>query len=261
LHDRKCEDCDKKGRGFGLPAERKKRWCGGCAKRHEGAVYYTSWPPAGSEAHQAAVAAAAVAMGEAPDTRKSARGGPVPTKTTAKAPPKAMAKALAKEDKAPAPAPAPAQAKAPAPAQAKAPAPAPAPSASASASAAVGAKKLRADHRGMADPAAAAAAAGGRADQSRTNSALLNDPSNIYIGVDGKAKRRKVCADCKLVTPKFGLPKTPREPGSGVRKWCGGCAEKHDGARVPIGRPTALPRGPAGRAHAARCPRPGRLRG
>ena len=33
-HARLCEDCGLKARNFGLPAEGKKRWCGGCAKRH-----------------------------------------------------------------------------------------------------------------------------------------------------------------------------------------------------------------------------------
>jgi hypothetical protein len=33
-----CEGCQLKLPTFGLPAEWKARWCGGCAKGHEGAV-------------------------------------------------------------------------------------------------------------------------------------------------------------------------------------------------------------------------------
>jgi hypothetical protein len=33
-----CEGCGLKQCSFGLPAEKKKRWCSGCAKGHEGAV-------------------------------------------------------------------------------------------------------------------------------------------------------------------------------------------------------------------------------
>ena len=33
----KCEDCALKRPSFGLPAEGKRRWCGGCAKAHAGA--------------------------------------------------------------------------------------------------------------------------------------------------------------------------------------------------------------------------------
>ena len=35
---KKCEGCGLKRPNFGLPAERKKRWCAGCAKGHAGAV-------------------------------------------------------------------------------------------------------------------------------------------------------------------------------------------------------------------------------
>ena len=34
----KCEDCLQQKAQFGLPPRRKKRWCGGCAKVHAGAV-------------------------------------------------------------------------------------------------------------------------------------------------------------------------------------------------------------------------------
>jgi len=33
-----CEDCGLKQPCFGLPTDRKSRWCGGCAKEHAGAV-------------------------------------------------------------------------------------------------------------------------------------------------------------------------------------------------------------------------------
>ena len=33
----KCEDCSLTRPGFGLPAEGKRRWCGGCARGHDGA--------------------------------------------------------------------------------------------------------------------------------------------------------------------------------------------------------------------------------
>ena len=33
-----CEDCSMKQPSFGLPAEGKVRWCGGCAKAHAGVV-------------------------------------------------------------------------------------------------------------------------------------------------------------------------------------------------------------------------------
>jgi hypothetical protein len=36
--DKKCEECQLKIPNFGLPAEGKKRWCFGCAKGHAGAV-------------------------------------------------------------------------------------------------------------------------------------------------------------------------------------------------------------------------------
>jgi hypothetical protein len=36
--NKKCEDCGLKQPNFGLPAEGKTRWCGGCAKGHAGAV-------------------------------------------------------------------------------------------------------------------------------------------------------------------------------------------------------------------------------
>ena len=38
LSTKKCEGCGLKAPSFGLPAEGKKRWCVGCAKRHAGAV-------------------------------------------------------------------------------------------------------------------------------------------------------------------------------------------------------------------------------
>ena len=34
VKQKKCEGCGLKGASFGLPAEGKKRWCSGCAKRH-----------------------------------------------------------------------------------------------------------------------------------------------------------------------------------------------------------------------------------
>ena len=33
----RCEDCALKGASFGLAAEGRRRWCGGCAKAHAGA--------------------------------------------------------------------------------------------------------------------------------------------------------------------------------------------------------------------------------
>jgi hypothetical protein len=36
--NKKCEDCQLKQPSFGLPADRKKRWCGVCAKGHAGVV-------------------------------------------------------------------------------------------------------------------------------------------------------------------------------------------------------------------------------
>ena len=39
-----CEDCKAKHAGFGLGADKKKRWCGKCAKSHEGAMYLASGP-------------------------------------------------------------------------------------------------------------------------------------------------------------------------------------------------------------------------
>jgi hypothetical protein len=38
INTKKCEDCQLKAPSFGLPAEGKARWCGGCAKAHTGAV-------------------------------------------------------------------------------------------------------------------------------------------------------------------------------------------------------------------------------
>jgi hypothetical protein len=38
VNNKKCEGCQLKGANFGLPAEGKARWCSGCAKRHAGAV-------------------------------------------------------------------------------------------------------------------------------------------------------------------------------------------------------------------------------
>ena len=38
ISKRKCEGCQLKQANFGLPAEGKRRWCGGCAKGHAGAV-------------------------------------------------------------------------------------------------------------------------------------------------------------------------------------------------------------------------------
>ena len=35
---RKCQDCKQKIQSFGLPAEGKARWCGGCALGHTGAI-------------------------------------------------------------------------------------------------------------------------------------------------------------------------------------------------------------------------------
>jgi hypothetical protein len=34
--NKKCEDCELKKSSFGLPSDRKRRWCGGCAKGHVG---------------------------------------------------------------------------------------------------------------------------------------------------------------------------------------------------------------------------------
>ena len=39
VKNKRCEDCEVKEPRFGLPAEGKaRRWCGGCAKGHAGAV-------------------------------------------------------------------------------------------------------------------------------------------------------------------------------------------------------------------------------
>jgi hypothetical protein len=37
VHSKKCEGCGLKKPIFGLPAEEKKRWCSGCAQGHAGA--------------------------------------------------------------------------------------------------------------------------------------------------------------------------------------------------------------------------------
>ena len=42
VHKNKCEECELKQPSFGLPAEGKTRWCGGCAKGHAGAVNVAS---------------------------------------------------------------------------------------------------------------------------------------------------------------------------------------------------------------------------
>jgi hypothetical protein len=39
-----CEDCGEKRPNWGLMEEKKKRWCGPCAKSHEGAVYIENAP-------------------------------------------------------------------------------------------------------------------------------------------------------------------------------------------------------------------------
>jgi hypothetical protein len=39
-----CEDCGLKRQNFGLPAEGKRRWCGGCAKAHAGSANL-NWSP------------------------------------------------------------------------------------------------------------------------------------------------------------------------------------------------------------------------
>ena len=39
-----CEDCEAKHASFGLGAEKKRRWCGACAKAHDGAMYLVSGP-------------------------------------------------------------------------------------------------------------------------------------------------------------------------------------------------------------------------
>jgi hypothetical protein len=38
VKSKKCEGCGLQRPSFGLPAEGKMRWCGGCAKAHAGAV-------------------------------------------------------------------------------------------------------------------------------------------------------------------------------------------------------------------------------
>eukprot|EP01046_Picozoa_sp_COSAG06_P080508 COSAG06_NODE_27785_length_586_cov_1.291581_1_plen_119_part_00 len=35
--NKRCEDCQKKRPNFGMPEERKARWCHGCSQKHEGA--------------------------------------------------------------------------------------------------------------------------------------------------------------------------------------------------------------------------------
>ena len=37
-----CEDCNDTHRSFGMPDERKKRWCGDCATKHAGAINLNS---------------------------------------------------------------------------------------------------------------------------------------------------------------------------------------------------------------------------
>ena len=37
-----CEDCEAKHAGFGLGTEKKRRWCGACAKAHDGAMCLVS---------------------------------------------------------------------------------------------------------------------------------------------------------------------------------------------------------------------------
>ena len=39
-----CEDCEAKHAGCGLGTDKKRRWCGACAKAHEGAMYLISGP-------------------------------------------------------------------------------------------------------------------------------------------------------------------------------------------------------------------------
>ena len=41
---------------------------------------------------------------------------------------------------------------------------------------------------------------------------------------DFKNERRKMCEDCQLKNPSFGLP------AEGKRRWCSGCAKGHAGA-------------------------------
>jgi hypothetical protein len=43
IQSKKCEDCELKRANFGLPAEGRARWCGGCAKGHAGAVGSLQW--------------------------------------------------------------------------------------------------------------------------------------------------------------------------------------------------------------------------
>jgi hypothetical protein len=35
--NKRCEDCQKKRPNFGMPGERKARWCHGCSQKHPGA--------------------------------------------------------------------------------------------------------------------------------------------------------------------------------------------------------------------------------
>ena len=39
IQHKMCEGCGLKHPSYGLPAERKARWCSGCAKGHAGAVW------------------------------------------------------------------------------------------------------------------------------------------------------------------------------------------------------------------------------
>ena len=39
-----CEDCKEKHAGFGLGVDKKRRWCGACAKTYEGAMNLASKP-------------------------------------------------------------------------------------------------------------------------------------------------------------------------------------------------------------------------
>eukprot|EP01050_Picozoa_sp_SAG11_P023785 SAG11_NODE_4887_length_1733_cov_1.990208_2_plen_319_part_01 len=80
VQDKKCEDCGLKFPGFGLPSESKKRWCGTCAKAHDGAVYYKSWPGINSRVNRATAVQQSAAI---PDGRIESRIAPPTTSAAA----------------------------------------------------------------------------------------------------------------------------------------------------------------------------------
>ena len=48
---------------------------------------------------------------------------------------------------------------------------------------------------------------------------------------DPRTMGRRMCEDCALGQPRFGLPAE-----GGRRRWCGGCAKAHAGARDVVSR-------------------------